>query len=193
MIKGIDVSHHNDLRQLLTILPPSEREFIIIKATEGKTYRDPNCLLNTNLATKETDLIGYYHYARPENNTPVDEAKAFLSHQAVNTHIGSAILALDWEGVATRHPVEWALEWLRYVYKQTGVKPLMYCSASYTSRLSKIAKEGYGLWVAHYTLLKKPSYSIYPFWAIWQYSSKGYDHDIFNGSAEQFKRYMNKQ
>ena len=189
MIKGIDVSHHNDLGQLLTKLKPNDRKFIIIKATEGKTFHDPNCILNTNLAKSETDLIGFYHYARPENNNPIDEAKNFLNHPSVKTNIGSAILALDWEGNALYHPLSWAVDWIRYVHKQTGVKPLFYCSAWYTIKLDPILAEGCGLWVAHHTGLSKPFIGKYPFWAIWQYDSKGYDHDKFNGTAQQFKKY----
>lgn len=189
MIKGIDVSHWNDLGQLLTQLKPNERKFIIIKATEGKTFRDPNCILNTRLAESETDIIGFYHYARPENSTPIEEAKNFLEHPMVKSHIGTALLALDWEGIALSYPISWALSWLRYVYKETGVKPLFYCSSWYTIKIIDIKREGYGLWVAHHTNLKKPYIGCYPFWAIWQYSSHGYDHDYFNGTASQLKKY----
>lgn len=190
MIKGIDVSHHNDLGQLLTKIKPNDRKFIIIKATEGKTWHDPNCTLNTAMAKAETDLIGFYHYARPELNNPIEEAENFLNSQCVADNIGKAILALDWEGEALHCPLSWALRWLRHVYKETGVKPLFYCSAWYTIKLDALMSEGYGLWVAHHTGLSKPFIGKYPFWAIWQYSSTGYDHDKFNGTAQQFRKYM---
>lgn len=195
MIKGIDVSHHNDLGQLLTRLKPSERKFIIIKATEGKTFRDPSCILNTRIAESETDLIGYYHYARPELNNPIDEAKNFLSHPEVKSHIGKAILALDWEDKALHSSIDWAKQWLEYVYKETGVKPLFYCSSWYTAYLHTILAGGFGLWVAHYTRLSKPYIGCYRFWAFWQYGSPSVDssfkcdYDYFNGTAQQFKKY----
>lgn len=190
MIKGIDVSHHNNLGQLLTKLKPSERKFIIIKATEGRTWHDPDSILNTGIAKAETDLIGFYHYARPELNNPIDEAQNFLEHSCVTANIGKSLLALDWEGESLHRSLNWAERWLKYVYKETGVKPVFYCSSWYTSKIESLASEGYGLWVAHHTSLRKPYIGKYPFWALWQYSSQGYDHDYFNGTAQQFRKYM---
>lgn len=190
MIKGIDVSHHNNLGQLLTKLKPSERKFIIIKATEGRTWHDPDSILNAGIAKAETDLIGFYHYARPELNNPIDEAQNFLEHTCVAANIGKALLALDWEGESLHRSLNWAERWLKYVYKETGVKPVFYCSSWYTSKIESLASEGYGLWVAHHTALRKPYIGKYPFWALWQYSSQGYDHDYFNGTAQQFRKYM---
>ena len=195
MLKGIDVSHHNNLD---TILPRIEKpDFCIIKASEGKTYNDPKFKHNIQLCEERNIPIGFYHYARPENNPATLEAKHFLDRIA--PYIGKAIFALDWEQTALNYPVDWALQFLDYIYLQTGVKPLIYCSAWYTSKLAKILEHDYGLWVAHYTNKNKPNTGVYPFWAFWQYASPEHnytghpcycDYDYFNGSEAALRAYM---
>lgn len=195
MIKGIDVSHHNNLD---VILPKIQKPgFCFIKATEGKTFVDPKMKHNIQLCQERDIPIGFYHFARPENNPAKDEAKHFIDKVA--PYIGNCLLALDWEEEALHYPVEWAKAWLDYVYTQTGVKPLIYCSSWYTTKLRTILTGNYGLWVAQYTKLPAPKTGVYPFWAFWQYATPHYnytgepcycDYDYFNGSESQLRAYM---
>lgn len=195
MLKGIDVSHHNNLDRILSII--DKPDFCIIKATEGKTYNDPKFKHNIQICEERNISLGFYHYARPERNQPIDEAKHFLDKVA--PYIGKAIFALDWEEEALKYPVLWAKKWLDYIYAQTGVKPLIYCSAWYTNELASIRAADYGLWVAHYTNMPKPNTGVYPFWAFWQYASPEHnytgkpcvcDYDYFNGSLIALNAYM---
>lgn len=195
MLKGIDISHHNNLDKILSII--DKPNFCIIKATEGKTYNDPKMKHNIEICEERDIPIGLYHYARPENNMAIDEAKHFLDRVA--PYIGKAIFALDWEEDALKWPVNWAKTWLDYIYSQTGVRPLIYCSAWYTIKLSPILKGNYGLWVAHYTSSQRPNIGVYPFWAFWQYATPGFnytkepcicDYDYFNGDLNTLKKYM---
>ena len=195
MLKGIDISHHNNLDRILSII--DKPDFCIIKATEGKTYNDPKFKHNIQICEERDIPIGLYHFARPENNLAKDEAKHFLDRAA--PYIGKSLLTLDWEEKALNYPVSWAKTWLDYVYSQTGVRPLIYCSAWYTTKLKPILEGNYGLWVAHYTSLSKPNIGVYPFWAFWQYATPTYnythqpcvcDYDYFNGDADLLKKYM---
>lgn len=195
MLKGIDISHHNNLDSLLSKI--DKPDFCIMKATEGKTYNDPKFKHNIQICEERNIPMGFYHFARPENNSYMVEAKHFLDRIA--PYIGKAILALDWEERALNYPVDWALHFLDYIYAQTGVKPLIYCSAWYTSKIADIAAHDYGLWVAHYTNQKKPKTGVYPFWAFWQYASPEHnytgkpcycDYDYFNGSEAALQAYM---
>ena len=190
MLRGIDVSHWNrnvDYNQ----------DFIIIKASEGVGYKDPmldthynNFVGNTSGKPDPNKLYGFYHYARPETgNEPEAEADSFLNY--VGHHAGNCLYCLDWEGKALNYNINWALRWLRRVFEKTGVRPLIYCSASVTTKLKPILEEDYGLWVAHYGVTK-PKVSVYPFYAIWQYTSSPIDKDLFNGTAETFKKYCRK-
>lgn len=187
MLKGIDISHHNKWQKDNNLLNFNNHEFIICKATEGKNFIDP--MLDTYMEeiTKLKKPYGLYHYARPEKNDAITEAKHFCN--TIGEEGRNGILALDWEDKATKCDIKWALEWLRYVEKVFNKKPLIYCSSWYTKNLKPIYENGNGLWVAHYTK-NKPKIQTYPFYTIWQYSSDPYDKNIFNGSIEQFKKYI---
>ena len=189
---GCDMSHW-DASRYKGILP--SQEFAIIKATEGKTSSDRylDILFNFYMSVCDARGIevkdrcyGFYHYAHPELNSPEEEARNFLSkvgHQA-----GRALYCLDWEGKAWKCSPRWARAWLDYVFRETGVKPMLYTSSSYLSNLGAVAAGDYGLWVARYSKTK-PKVTPWKFCAIWQYSSTPYDHDIFFGDAETWHKY----
>ena len=188
MLKGIDISHHNKYQFNDGTLKIDEAEFIMMKASEGRTYKDPMFDTYMEYIEKSDKPYGFYHYARPENNDAITEAKHFCD--TIGSDGVGAMLALDWEGKAITQDLDWALDWLRYVERVYGKKPLFYCSASFTSKLNNIYKNGNGLWVAHYTKNKKPTVKVYPFYAMWQYTSSPYDKDYFNGTVEQWYKYV---
>ena len=110
---------------------------------------------------------------------------------------GQTLIALDIEAGALRvkNIDEWALVWCEFVYNQTGIKPLIYCSESECKRFKKCAEWGCGLWVAKWGDKKPDKIKPFPFWAIWQYSSNHIvscvrcDVNKFNGTREQFLKY----
>ncbi len=183
MLRGIDVSHHNKP------IPLSGIDFVIMKATEGSTYVDPK--MDDWYKRCKNDgvrLKGFYHFARPDKNNAKAEANHFI--KTVKDYIdGTTLVALDWEGEALDHTLEWALTWLNEVEEALRITPLFYCQASYTPLIKRIYENGNGLWVAHYTNANKPRIGAYPFWTIWQYSSRKYDKDYFNGNVSQYIKY----
>ena len=196
MIYGIDISHHNKP----STVPYADSDFIIMKATEGKTFSDKKMLEHYNNAKAFGKEVGFYHYARPENNTVEDEVARFVGTLSRDNLIGKGILALDWEDKALTQPITWARLWLDEVYALTGIRPLFYCQWSFTSskNISLIREGNYGLWVARYykntgmpdnrgckPLDEKSR-------AMWQYTSNPIDRDIFYGSVEQFRKYYKK-
>lgn len=184
MIKGCDVSHWN------SIVNYANYAFCIIKATEGVRFKDVKKDTHARNAKAFNCEIGFYHYARPElGNTPEAEAQFFLDN--IKPYIGSCVMALDWEQKALNCDITWARRWLDYVYNKTGVRPLFYCQASYTNKIQLIREGNYGLWVAQYNnKIQKPKVKDNGPYAIWQFTSKPIDEDLFNGNIEQFKRYM---
>lgn len=80
MLKGIDISHHNNLDRILSII--DKPDFCFIKATEGKTYNDPKFKHNIQICQERSIPLGFYHFARPENNQAKDECKHFISRVA---------------------------------------------------------------------------------------------------------------
>lgn len=196
MLKGLDLSRHNRNMKDLNVL--NSYDFIILKASEGATYRDSSVSFYLHYLRKDM-LKGFYHFARPENgNSAKSEASNFLA--TILKYIdGQTILALDVEDGALRASDldTWCFEFCKYVYDATGIKPLIYCSEAETKRFKKCADFDCGLWVAKWSLTKPSKKNIKPWeiFAIWQKTNKHIvsgvqcDLDVFNGSREQYLKY----
>lgn len=183
------------------------QDFVICKATEGVGYVDSTCDRHYQRAKSQGKLLGVYHFARPDLNKGADgarrEAEFFVNN--CKGYIGQAILVLDWEQPGTTWQTDWAKTWLDHVYALTGVRPLIYMSASVVSANNWSAiSNTYGLWIAGYPSkynVKNPPvpspsnmpYKIgtWRFWAIWQYSSSAgtLDRNIANMPRESWSKY----
>lgn len=188
-IEGVDVSHWNTLEKVV----PYNPEFMMIKASEGVSFRDNKAKEWVQVASSLGIPVGFYHYARAEKNTPEDEARFFLDVVSGLKHIGECVLALDYEGKAlsVKNCDEWANAFMMCVYNKTGVKPLLYCSQSVVKRFPTVASNGFGLWVARYRnkLLGAGDIKPFKFCAMWQFTSSPVDRNIFYGSQKQFLKY----
>ena len=207
---GIDISNHQASMNLGTVLDKTKTDFVICKATEGTSFVDKYCNGFISIAEKYGKQFGFYDFARPEKNKAVDEAKFFLKH--TRGFFNKGIPVLDWES-SDKWNVAWAKTWLDYVYKETGVKPVIYMSESVVNAYNwkSVADAGYGLWVAKYrdysvdrnydmsTAGKKPVVKWWKFYMMWQWTSVGrltgysgnLDCDIFYGDDEAWKKYVN--
>lgn len=184
MLKGIDISEWQNISPTAF----KDYDFIVIKATEGKTYDDPNMASHAQNAINNGQLVGFYHYARPENNTPEEEVEHFL--RIVKPYIGKAILALDYEGKALKYGSAWAVKWLDLVFEKTGVRPLIYLQGSQVKNYKAVLEKNYGLWVAHWGV-DSPTIAPWGFYAMWQYRGDPLDLDLFNGDRSAWEAYAN--
>lgn len=201
MLKGIDVSMWQSVGT-----GDGDYDFVVVKATEGDGYVDPNCDSHYQRAKAQGKLLGVYHFARPDlGNSAEAEAEFFVRN--IQGYIGEAILVLDWE--TDTWNTNWAKRFLDKVYELTGVRPLIYMSASVVNGndWSEVAAADYGLWIAGYPAKynvsdpETPSVENMPygtgawkFWAIWQYSSSAgaLDLDIAAMDAEAWRKYAGK-
>ena len=197
-MNGIDVSNWQNGINLSKV----PADFVIMKATQGTHYVSPDCDRQYQQAKKAGRCLGVYHYAQGGDYKA--EADYFLKN--IKGYIGEAILCLDWED--TDNPTfnsgkdkTWVKNWCDYVYKQTGVKPLVYVSKAYMGLVSGIGD--YGLWIAQYANNNTTGYQATP-WnegsyscAIRQYSSSGrlsgysgnLDLNKFYGDAAAWEKY----
>ena len=178
MLKGIDISKWQAGIDLSKI----DTDFVICKATEGVGYTDKYCDKLYQQAKKLGKKLGVYHFARPDlGNSAIDEADYFLK-ETTGYH-KEAILVLDWESGDLTN-VSWAKSWLDRVKEKTGVKPVIYMSASVMSSAdwSSVVNADYGLWVANYgandgtpqeSVFDRYPLKYWTFYALWQYTSKG--------------------
>ena len=199
-LNGIDIASYQTGIDL-NVVPC---DFVIVKATEGTGYMNPDFTRAYAQAKNAGKCLGIYHYANGGDYQK--EADYFLDR--IGKRVGEAILCLDWEG--KNNPAfgssdfAWCKSWLDYVYQKTGVRPLLYCSQSVAYRFSNIGN--YGLWIAQYADMNQTGYQDKP-WnegayscAIRQYSSCGrlngwggnLDLDKFYGDKDAWNKYAGK-
>lgn len=167
--------------------------FVIVKATEGRTYVNPKWRAQIQAASENGQLLGLYHYCRPENNSPQAEAKHFVD--TIRDYIGKAVLAADWEQTALRYSATWLLTFLQEVERMTGTKPLLYIQQSAISggKYNSIADAGYPLWMAQYNKKMSSRIGGWKKVTIWQYTSTNstLDKDVFYGDRADWQMLIN--
>ncbi len=189
LLSGADISKHNG--EIVT-----DGDFVIVKATEGVGYVDPRFEENIQNAINNGQLAGVYHYARPDTgNMPTVEAEHFV--KTIKPYLGKVMLVLDWEEEEAIDNTVWVSAWMWQVYQMTGVRPVLYTSASVAESYdwTGISSE-FDLWVACYVqdTADIPNGEIKDYdlsaWRtiIWQYSTANeLDHNVSSLTAEEWQ------
>jgi len=162
-----------------------------IKITEGTTHQNPGFQKKFDDARAAGFMVGAYHFGRPDTspNDPKDwekEATNFLLQlDKAGCHRGDLVPVLDVEkGMKTddNHNVDWCLNWLNLVGKETKSTPLVY-SARWAWQLfimkadmdkqEELSK--YPLWLASYNdgVEPKRKTKLWDTWEVWQYTGSG--------------------
>ena len=178
-MNGIDIASYQAGINLAVI----PCDFVIIKATEGISYINPDYKRAMEQALSLKKLVGVYHYVT--GSGVETEARHFLETAA--TVVGKAVLFLDWEetGNSQFHNPNYVKAMLDYIAEKTGVTPGIYMSKSVCRQYGwpqTAAK--YPLWVAQYQNYSVHTYKDDPWtdhfgygaWnepIIFQYSSVG--------------------
>lgn len=176
-MKGIDISHWNTVTDWNAVKKAGYK-FIFLKATQGTTYLDPTYKERKGKVRELGLALGMYHFANA--NKPEDEADWFLKNVG-DLKLGD-IVVLDYETHALADPATWCLAWLRRVEAKLGFKPMLYTYHSFLQKYDwkKVSDNDNGLWAARYGLQEQepnndyqPATGSWPFYAIWQYTSRG--------------------
>lgn len=192
-LNGIDISSHNkglDLRKI-------DCDFVIVKATQGRTYTNPYFAEWCGHAKLAGKLLGVYHYVAGGNAR--GEAEFFA--KTIAPVADRAMICIDWEEYQNK---AWRDEWylddfiaaLRELIPNR--KFMIYASLS-TFPKSVADKYGCGRWIAQYannrrvdgfqvTPWKEGAYNC----AIRQYTSEGYLAGWAN-RLDLNKAYMTRQ
>ena len=199
-LNGIDIASYQSGIDL-TVVPC---DFVIIKATQGTGYVNPDCDRAYQQAKRAGKLRGTYHYVGGGN--AVAEADYYVNN--IKGYIKDGLLAIDWEAEQNgAWGNEAYLEQLvRRVIERTGVKPLIYSMASRYAQVAAVAKKlDCGLWIAEYADMNPTGYQAHP-WregaygcAIRQYASTGrlngwggdLDLNIAYLTRDQWAKYVN--
>lgn len=199
-LNGIDIASYQSGIDL-SVVPC---DFVIIKATQGTGYVNPDCDRAYQQAKRAGKLRGTYHYVGGGN--AVAEADYYINN--IKGYLKDGLLAIDWEAEQnSAWGNEAYLEQLvRRVIERTGIKPLIYSMASRYTQVAAVAKKlDCGLWIAEYADMNPTGYQAHP-WregaygcAIRQYASTGrlngwggnLDLNIAYMTREQWAKYVN--
>lgn len=148
-LDGIDISNWQSNINLDQI----EADFIILKASGGKSFKDKSFDRFAKQTLASGRLLGFYHFASDfgHEGTPEEEADFFF--QQVEPYIGKGIPILDYEqSDLLRSGSNWALRFLDRFYDLSGVKCMLYTSSYFSRSIDwkPVADAGYPLWVACY-------------------------------------------
>lgn len=160
-------------------------DFVIVKATQGTGYTNPDFRRAADAVLAAGKLLGIYHYAGGGTHTA--EAAHFLDVTA--PYLGKATLWLDWEGEQNsafgRSDVSWCKAFCNYVKQQAGIACGIYMSKSVCRAHDWSGLSGdCPLWAAQYANMDRTGYQPSPWtdgqgfgaWgapSIYQYSSRG--------------------
>lgn len=189
-MNGIDISNWQNGINLDAV----PYDFIIAKATQGKTYVSPDCARQVEQARARGKLFGVYHYI--DGSGAIGEADFFIDN--IKNWVGEGMLCLDWE---SNQNSAWGNEdYLRQVAQRvidrTGIPPVIYVQQSRMAQVKPIADAlNCALWIAQYANMNATGYQDAP-WnegayscAIRQYSSCGHLSG-YSGNLDLNKAYM---
>ena len=176
---------------------------VIIKATQGTGYVNPEYAAWFKWLTEHNKPLGVYHFANGQDATA--EAKHFYAY--TKSAIGKAIPILDYELDALKRGTGWVKQFVDAYRELSGVTCMIYCSLSviHDQDWSKLTE--CPLWIAQYAdgnpvygFLDKPWQrgGVSPFSKYWmhQYTSNGHlnswggrlDLDKFYGTVDDWNK-----
>ena len=140
MLKGFDISAYQN-----NIAPAAD--FVIVKATEGKSYTNSRFSGQWASAKTRTEHRGAYHYARPEQSSAASQAARFLA--LVKPVPGESVwLDLEESGLNQAQTNAWAKAWGDYIRAHApGVTSGVYMGSGYASNgTGRDLAEHFSLW-----------------------------------------------
>jgi lysozyme len=188
MYAGIDVSHWNGNVRWGNV-NKNKVNFVWTKISQGVDYTDPSAKRNLHGCRNNGISVGGYHFPSPQvggSNDPKLEVQDFLKYYGGCIPSGDMLPVLDLEaGVKgdPDHNRQWALEWLKELENETGLRAVVYTAKWYVYSYLKNdvgSLVDYPLWVADYTQPYKEGGRNEPDstcgwdeWSVWQWTSKG--------------------
>lgn len=165
-LTGVDVSSHQ-----AGWTPAASDSFVMVKATEGVEYTNPERAAQLAAARAKGLVTGHYHWLTP--GRPVEQAAYFVANADIRT---GDPLWCDWEKQSdgTRPSVQDVAAFISAVQQSVLTSKVgLYCSRS--DWITTTVKAGDGLWIAQYGV-DKPDTSTD--WVFWQHTDKPIDQNV---------------
>jgi lysozyme len=203
-VRGVDVSNHQGSIDWQRVRSAGY-SFAYVKASEGRTFTDPEFATLSAGARRAGLRVGAYHYFTFCSDGAA-QAERFLA--ASGGRVAGdlpPVVDLEFGGNCSRRPTpeEFDREYAAFDAKVTaafGRPPVLYLPSDFADRYLTGAQQrgsrlaGRELWVRE--TLGRPSGRCER-WTFWQYSARGQvdgidgpvDLDVYCGSAEDFQRF----
>jgi lysozyme len=183
-LKGIDLSHHNEVADWQSILD-EQIDIVYIKSSEGVDAPDNKALKHAQTAKDKGLKIGYYHFGRPDMHS----GGTVLSDSEAEADSVSSILSglpevdlplvLDLEDTikwdSPLNPQDY-LNWIESFLKKYNKKVILYSRKGYLDeKLPNAHNLNLPVWLSRYT--RDYSQAIAPNgwteWLGWQFTETG--------------------
>lgn len=178
MLHGVDVSAYQ------ASFDTDGLDFVLIKATEGRSYVNPRLKDQTGRAREAGCLVGFYHFLWPGDIA--DQAEYFVSKAPERA---GDLLAVDWEqtGEGTRASNADKDRFIRAVKRlRPERRVLLYCNRHFWLNHDTTSYAGDGLWIADYVAAGRPR--IEAPWRIHQYTDQPLDRDLADFPSREAMR-----
>ncbi|KAI8627551.1 glycoside hydrolase family 25 protein [Xylariaceae sp. FL1651] len=196
-VSGFDISHYQSSVNFASAYSAGAR-FVIIKATEGTTYKDPSFSSHYTGATNAGFIRGGYHFAHLDTSSGAAQANYFLANGGGWSGDGITLPGmLDLEGscvLSTSATVAWIKDFSNTYHASTGRYPLIYTNPSWWSSCtgnSNAFVNTNPLVLARYSSSAGTPPGGWPYYTIWQFNDAyayGGDSDQFNGDMAALGR-----
>lgn len=208
-VGGLDISHH-DHRYFAphwrTEVAAGSR-FVYIKATEGRTYVNPNFAADYTAARAAGRYVGAYVFARPDLGAPVEQADHFLRHARFTRDPQTLVpfVDLEWpyegvhaDGCYNLNPQQmraWIGAFIDRIQRAIGRKPMIYTNTYWWNPCTG-NDTSYGdhpLDIANYSAKQPRLPAGWRTFALWQYRPgnprklHSHDRDVVNGGLPQLR------
>ncbi|MBR4810129.1 MAG: glycoside hydrolase family 25 protein [Bacteroidaceae bacterium] len=193
---GIDVSHHQGKIDWNKVAESSALNgypvrFVIMKATEGSTFTDPEYLDNIRDAREAGFVCGVYHFYDP-SVSPDKQAEHYINTVKLQKGDLAPVVDVERSGRSSGDLQRELSVFMGLLESHYGVKPIIYASAKFRRRhLNSTAFDRYPFWVAHYYVVRPETAKP---WIIWQFTDhasvegiNGHtDFNVFKGTEADF-------
>jgi len=193
-VRGIDISAHNGIVDF-EALSADSIDFVIIKATEGATFKDRAFDDNMRMVRRSSLAVGVYHFFRFDSPGHMQALNFLNCIRGRDFDMPLVIDVEEWgnpSDVSTDVVLDRLSEMADYIVAR-GYRVMIYTNKDGYARFFNNRPGRFPLWICSFTNPPGPSE-----WQLWQYSHRGgvdgvdgnVDMNTFNGSRDDWRRWL---
>lgn len=191
-VRGIDISAHNGDVDFEAVRSAGYR-FVIIKATEGSSFKDSRFAANISRARRAGLKVGAYHFFRFDATGYMQWLNFLHSLRGQKLDLPVVIDIEQWTNpeYRTTPRVVATLKSLIYRLEREGHQVMLYTNKDGYEEFVSGRLDDYPLWICSFSPLPSGMH-----WDFWQYTHRGgvdgisgrVDLNVWNGTLEEWEK-----